>query len=185
MGVGSLLKSSYLLYFSQPATDRALFKLVKGKPIRSIVELGVGLGGRTERLLEVAAWQTECLPLRYAGIDLFDSRPAGQSPLSLKQAFHDLRATGATIRLIPGDPLSALVRMANALTGTDLLIVSAGQESQSLARAWKYVPRMIHPQSLVVQEAPGPAGKDTWRQLSPSDVERLAMQAGKALRRAA
>lgn len=186
MSVGSLIRSSYLLYFSQPAADRVLFKAMKSRPIRSIVEIGVGLGGRTERLLEVAAWRADCLPLKYAGIDLFDSRPAGHPRLTLKRAHHELRATGATIRLVPGDPAEALHRSANALTGTDLLLIAADQNADSLALAWRYIPRMIHPQSLVFQQdASGGAGKETWRQLRPAEIERLAAEASKAARRAA
>jgi hypothetical protein len=186
LSVGNLLRSSYLYYFSQPASDRSLFKAMKGRPIRSIVEIGVALGGRTERLLEVAAWQPDCLPLKYAGIDLFDSRPVGRPKLSLKQAFHDLRATGATIRLVPGDPLSALSRTANALTGTDLLLISGPQDLQSLAAAWKYVPRMIHPETLVfVEDSGGTAKNATWRLVPAAEITRLAAAAGRALRQAA
>lgn len=186
MSVGSLIRSSYLLYLSQPAADRVLFKGMKGRPIRSIVEIGVGLGGRTERLFEVAAWRPDCLPLKYCGIDLFDSRPANQPRLTLKRAHHDLRATGAKIRLVPGDPADALHRCANALTGTDLLIVSAHQDAASLARAWRYIPRMLHPQSLVfVQDASGGTGKEFWRQVRHDEIERLAAEARKAVRLAA
>ena len=69
MSVGSLLRNSYLLYFSQPAADRALYKALAGRPVRSIVELGISLGERTTRLLEVASWRSDCLPLRYTGIE--------------------------------------------------------------------------------------------------------------------
>jgi hypothetical protein len=186
VSVGSLIRSSYLLYFSKPAADRVLFSAMKGRPIRSIVELGVGLGGRTERILEVAAWRGQSPTLRYAGIDQFESRPADQPRLTLKQAHHDLRATGATVRLIPGDPYSALARMANSLVGTDLLLIAAGQDADSLAVAWRYVPRMIHPQTLIFQQtaAQGP-GKESWRPLQPADIDKLAAAAGKSARRAA
>ena len=190
MSIGSLIRSSYLLYFAQPAADRALYWALKSRPIRTIVELGIGLGSasgnRTERLLEVAAWRRDCLPLAYTAIDLFESRPAHQPRLTLKQAFHDLRPTGANIRLVPGDPYSALVRTANALTGTDLLIIAADQDRESLAQAWRFVPRMIHPRTLIFQQdaASGP-GKETWRQLKHDDVLKLAADATRAVRRAA
>jgi hypothetical protein len=185
LSFGALIRSSYLLYFSQPATDRVLFKAMKGRPIHSIVELGIGLGGRTERLLEVARWGTRGRQLKYAGIDLFESRVQSRPRLSLKKAFHALRATGASIRLLPGDPYSVLSRMANALTGTDLLLIAADQDRESIAACWRFVPRMIHPQTLVfVQESGGP-GKVLWRQLRQDEVLRLAGQASRALRRAA
>src|SRR5437667_2670849 len=87
VSVGSLLRSFYLLYFSQPAADRALFRAVRARPIRSIVELGISLNRRTPRLLEIAGWRTGNSPLRYTGIDQFESRPADQPSLSVKQAF--------------------------------------------------------------------------------------------------
>jgi hypothetical protein len=186
LSVGSLVRSAYLSYLSQPAADRPLWKAIKSRPIRSIVELGVSLGGRTERVLEVAAWRRDCLPLAYCGIDLFDARPGDQPRLPLKQAFHDLRATGATIRLVPGEPAAALSRTANALTGTDLLLIAAGQSAESLAEAWRFVPRMIHAKTLIfVQGADAGTGREIWQQLTTPEVEKLAVQAGRGRRRAA
>lgn len=158
---------------------------MKGRTIRSIVELGIDLSGRTQRILEVAAWRKESLPLRYTGIDLFEARPANQSPLPLKRAFHDLRATGAKVQLVPGDPLSALLRTANSLAGTDLLIVAADQDRDSLERSWMYIPRMLHAESIIFVQEPGQAGKDVWRQIRFEDVQKLAVHASKSLRRAA
>jgi hypothetical protein len=185
LSVGRLLRSLYLLYFSRPASDRVLWKAVKSRPVRSIVEIGVGLGGRTERLLEIAAWRAEGGSLKYAGIDLFECRPPGQAPLALKQAYHDLRATGHTIRLLPGDPYTALARSANALTGTDLVIISGEQDPESLERAWRYLPRMLHEQSLVFQQTETGKTPPGWRQLPLEEIQRLASVAGKTHRRAA
>src|SRR2546421_4271106 len=92
VSVARLLRSFSLLYFSQPATDRALYRAVRSRPIRSIVELGISLTSRTPRLLEIAGWGAASLPLRYTGIDLFESRPANQPALSLKQAFASLQS---------------------------------------------------------------------------------------------
>jgi hypothetical protein len=186
LSVGNLLRSSYLLYFSQPAADRHLFKAMKGKPIRSIVELGIDLPGRTERLLEVAAWRADCLPLRYTGIDPFDSRPASQPKLSLKQAFAQLRPSGAKVQLVPGEPFAALSRVANSLSATDLLLISLVYDKESLSPAWKYVPRMLGPHSLVYVQEPGSAaGKETWRPLQSVEITSLAAQATQSLRRSA
>jgi len=186
LSVGSLVRSSYLLYFSHPAADRVLFRAMKGRPIRSIVELGVGLGHRTERVLEVAAWKTDPRQIRYAGIDLFESRPAGQPRLALKQAYRELRATGAKIRLIPGNPYAALASMANALVGADLVLIGAGLDGESLARAWRYFPRMIHPLTLVFQQDGGAGiGKEIWRPVTHAQIEMLAAGASRAIRRAA
>jgi hypothetical protein len=104
----------------------------------------------------------------------------------LKQAFGDLRGTGVTARLVPGDPHSALARTANSLSGTDLLILSADIDRDSLAQAWRFVPRMVHANTLVFQQIAGPGpGKHTWKQLAYGEVLRLAEQSRGALRRAA
>jgi hypothetical protein len=186
LSVGRLVRSSYLLYFSQPAGDRVLWRAIQGRAIRSIVELGIGLGGRTERVLEVAAWKTDRQAIRYAGIDLFESRPAGQPALSLKRAHRELRATGAKVRLIPGHPYLALAQMANALVGADLVLIAAGQDGESLAGAWRYFPRMIHGQTLVFQQdAAAGAGQEVWRPVTHAEIEMLANAASRGIRRAA
>ena len=186
VSLGSLIRSIWLLYFSQPAGDRFLYKAVKGKSIRSVVEIGIGSGLRTQQMLEVLCWQAASTPLLYTGIDLFESRPKAQPGLALKQAFHDLRRPGVQVKLVPGEPYDALVRAANGLAGTDLLIISADQDQGSLQRAWTYMPRMLHAGSLILQEdADSKTGKTCYRRLTLLDVQRSATVASRALRRAA
>lgn len=186
MSAGSLIRSTWLLYFSPPAPDRTLYKAIKGKSIRSVVEIGIGSGLRTQRMLEVLTWQPANEPLRYTGIDLFEARPTHQPGLTLKGAFHDLRRPGVQLKLVPGAPYDALVRAANGLAGTDLLIISADQDRTSLERAWTYVPRMLHTGSLIYQEdADSKTGKTSYRRLTLLDVQRNAAISSRALRRAA
>lgn len=186
MSAGSLIRSTWLLYFSQPAPDRFLYKAVKGKSIKSVVEIGIGNGLRTQRVLEVLAWNGANLPLKYTGVDLFEARPQSQPGLALKQAFHDLRRPDVQVKLVPGDPYDALVRAANGLAGTDLLIISADQDRASLERAWTYMPRMLHAGSLIFQEdGDAKTGKSSYRRLSLLDIQRNAAVASRAMRRAA
>jgi len=185
VSVGSLLRSFYLLYFSQPSSDRALYRAVRACPIRSIVELGISLDRRTPRLLEIAAWRSANLPLRYTGIDLFEARPANQPSLPLKQAFAKLQSPSIRVQLVPGDPATALRRTANSLVGTDLLIISADQDRDSLTAAWTWMPRMLTLSSLVFLEQPAEKpGQTSWHRLSLADIQRLAAEA-KPARRAA
>ncbi len=190
LSVVRLIRSSYLLYFAQPAADRALYRAIQRQPVRAIVEIGIGLGEtdgqRTERILEIAGWRGDCLPLAYTGIDLFESRPAGLPRLALKEAFGALRASGAKTRLVPGEAYSALARTANALAGTDLLVISAEVDRESLASAWRFVPRMIHPRTLILLQDTGTTvGRSTWRQVKHDEALKLAADANRALRRAA
>jgi hypothetical protein len=184
LSVGRLLRSLYLLYLSQPASRRGLYKAVRARPVRSIVELGIGLGGRTERILEIAGWRAESL--RYTGVDLFEARPGGAQGISLKEAFAQLQLPGVRVQLVPGDPYTALLRVANALVGTDLLLISANQDPESLARAWTWVPRMLTPTSLVfLEEAGAKAGETHWRQVPSDEIQRLATAVSRSQRRAA
>jgi len=186
LSVGSLLRSSYLLYFSQPLADRAVYKAVTGRKVRTIVEIGIGLAGRTQRLLEVAAWRRDCLPLRYTGIDLFEARPSHAPGVSLKQAFAQLRLPNVKVQLVPGDPYSALRRVANSLTGTDLLLIAGDQDAESLARAWTWLPRMLTQKSLIFLEEPAAKpGQKHWRSLKLQEIEEHASKASRAHRRAA
>ncbi len=186
MSLGNLLHSLWLLYFSKPAADRTLYKALRAKPIRSIVELGVGLPLRTPRLLQLASGKAAAEPIRYTGIDLFDARQSGQPNLSLKQAHAALQLPHVRVQLVPGDPHAALKRVANSLAGTDLLLISAHQDRDSLARAWTWLPRMLTTNSLIFVEEPAaqPAAS-IWKPLTLAEIQKLATQSSKSIRRAA
>src|SRR5438874_982840 len=80
------------------------------------------------------------------------TRPAQQGTLTLKQAFGGLRLPKVQVQLVPGDPHTALRRVANSLANTDLLLIAADRDHESLARAWTWVPRMLTATSLVLIE---------------------------------
>jgi hypothetical protein len=186
LSLGRLLHSLWLRYFSKPAADRTLYKALRTRPIRSIVELGVGLPFRTPRLLQFASGKTSGEPIRYCGIDLFEARPGGQPTLSLKQTFAALQLPSVRVQLVPGDPHSALKRVANSLAGTDLLLIAADQDRDSLARAWTWMPRMLTTTSLVfVEESGAPPATGAWKPLSLAEIQKLATESSKTVRRAA
>jgi hypothetical protein len=201
LSLRQFLRSSYLFYFSQPVAERSLLRAVSrnSEPIRSIVEIGVGTGARTRRLLEVVGWSAAGdTPLKYTGIDMFEGRPAGTPGMSLKEAFNKLKTPNVKMQFVPGDPYQALARTANMLTGTDLLVISAGLDENSLAKAWMYIPRMLQPKTLVfLQEriaapnstADGNSGKsqvtETYKPLTALEIERLAAAGSKKSHRRA
>jgi hypothetical protein len=168
------LKSFCIANFSRPASQRCLYRAIRRGRVTSIVEVGVGPGQRALRMIEIAACRGQSV--RYTGIDEFESRsPDRGEGLTLKQAYQRLRTTEAAIQLVPGDPLAALTRAANSLTGTDLLVISADIEAHSLRGAWRYVPRMLHRGSLVYLEEPEAGGIGTrFVRLSAGEVNRLA-----------
>jgi hypothetical protein len=182
-----MLRYYYLTWFSQPVADRPLYQTVAKRPLRSIVELGVGNAVRAKRLLEMAIKpQHAAEPLRYTGIDLFEARDKKSPGLTLKEAYSQLKTDHVKLQLLPGDPLSALSRSANSLAGTDVLIISFDQVGDSLEQAWRFVPRMLHASSLVyLERAAKKPGETNFELLPLAQISRLATQAKRATRHAA
>lgn len=172
----SLIRHIYLAYFSQPKADRILYRLIRRHRICRIVELGVGNGLRATRLIKSVQSANPAAAIKYTGIDLFEMRPTGgPTGMPLKDAYRLLKSTGIQPQLVPGDPFSALARVANALQGTELVVISADQDRASLARAWFYLPRLLTPTSLIFsEELDATSGVTALRQLTPLEIERLA-----------
>ncbi|MFM9069278.1 MAG: hypothetical protein ACKOUR_18390 [Planctomycetota bacterium] len=174
MSALQFLKNLHLAYLSKPVADRVIYQAaVKHRP-KSIVELGVQSGQRTQKLLQRLLQETPAAELRYTGIDLFEARPAESPGLALKQAYALFKPLGIKTQLIPGDPSSALARSANNLRETDLLIISADQPAEALERAWIYVPRMLKPTSLVYWETTTAPGVTTFRLVTADEITALA-----------
>ena len=146
MAAASFFRSIYLSYFVKPQCERPLFRsLAKLKPQR-IVEVGLEHGDRAMDLIELAQRHRPTVEIRYTGIDWFDAKPAGE-PLQIKEAHRMLKSTGATVQLIPGEPISTLARVANNLTSSDVLILSS--EVMTDEPDWYFVPRMLNDHSVV------------------------------------
>ena len=169
----SLLHYLYLAYLSRPACDRQLYRGLRSWRAGSIVELGMGDAARTRRMLQIAKRYSSAQNVRYTGIDLFEARPTQQPAFPLKTAHQQLQIAGVRLQLAPGDPLSALTRLANTLVGTDLLLVSAGVDAESLERAWFFVPRMLHERSRVLREERTASGS-LLRSLTLAEIHKLA-----------
>jgi hypothetical protein len=107
-------------------------------------------------------------------LDAFDARAHHLPPLSVKDIHRALTPTGVPVRIVPGDADVCLAQTANALAGTDLLIISAPQNEAGLEQAWFYVPRMLHERSLVLLQRVDAQGEVTFQPLSSADVQRRA-----------
>ncbi|MEX0711258.1 MAG: hypothetical protein WD278_02845 [Pirellulales bacterium] len=167
-------RSIYLSYFSKPAQFRPLYRLIRKRRVRKILEIGVGTLERTVRMIELAGGRNG--PASYTGIDLFELRSAAGRPgVPLKLAHRRLSRLAARARLIPGDPLTALARTANALGTFDLIVVSADQDPQSMSKAWFYLPRLIKDGTCVLVEQSDPTG--ALQLLTVPEIERRAADA--------
>src|ERR1700675_14598 len=88
------LRYLQLAYFSNPAGDRLIYRLIRRRKVRKILEIGIGTASRAVRMIDLARRGVPGEAVRYAAIDLFESR-GGDSPsgLSLKDAHRLLKST--------------------------------------------------------------------------------------------
>ncbi len=168
MSATNLLKYLHLAYFSRHKTERPLFRIIRKLQAGHLVHIGVGTGELAQQMIELAAGNSRRSEVRYTGIDLFEMRSDGKPGLTLKRAHRLLKPLPAKTQLVPGDPYSAIARVANSLPDNDLVVISADQDTSSLEQAWFFLPRMLHDDSLVLIE--DSEAEDGYRVLDASAV---------------
>lgn len=166
MGVAQLLRYTRLAFFSKESTDRELFQTVRRRRVSRIVEVGIDAVERTAQALRLARDASGNVEVRYAGFDRFEERGADQPALPLITAHRALGKTGATVRLTPGEPAAAVAAIANSLADTDLILVSGTLTAGRLAPLWPFLPRMCHPETVVLR-----AQDDAWEELDPAALD--------------
>ena len=176
MAAANWFRYAYLSRLSRPAGHRQLYRLVKRQQICRIIEVGISDMGRAISLIEVAQRYAGGQKVWYTGIDWFDARQPGQPKLTLKDAYCDLRATGATVRLVPGAPGRSLAAAANAHQNTDLILISPGVTEDDLRGAWFYVPRMLHDKTTILHEGRDAKGEPSITSLSRTQVAEWAVR---------
>lgn len=168
---------AYLAHLSRPKAGRKLYRLVKRRKICRIVEVGISDLQRTVLLIRTAQRYARGNPVTYAGLDWFDARPDDQAGLSLKDAYRALRPTGASVRLVPGEPAASLAAVANSFPHTGLLLLAPSVDEVELARYWMFVPRMLDDRSVVLREHRGAEGEPLLQPLSTAELSQYARAA--------
>ena len=167
-------QSFYYCHFASPRSDRVLYRAVRRSGASRILELGMGTGRRAARLIRMAQHHDQPGAVRYVGLDPFEARTASDGPgMSLKLAYRMLRATGARVQLLPGEPLAVLAQAANSLGPVDLVIFSARLDPRLLAETWYYVPRLLHSESEVYVETELPGNGRSLRCVEPGEIAAL------------
>ena len=172
-GLG-LVRRLWLTRLSQPAAERPLYRHVLAQRPRRILEIGLGMLDRSERLLRAAAGGSE--PVHFVGLDRFEGRAPSDPPgVSLKTAHKRLHALGR-IQLVPGNADAALARLCNHLGTFDLVLVSADTDERHLERAWLFLQRITTPATtLFLETRSGTAA--TWRVVPRQRLDELAARA--------
>ena len=174
MAAANWFRYTYLAHLSRPKAVRHLYRLVSRSCASRIVEVGISDLKRAIAMIEVA--QRACVdkPINYTAIDWFESRPSSGSALPLKEAYRQLRATGANVRLVPGAPGAALSAAANAHQHTDLILIGPEVTDADMKRAWFFVPRMLHADSTVLREHRDSSGQPVFSSVSRTQIAEWA-----------
>lgn len=171
-GMG-FVRRLWLTRLSKPAAERPLFRHVLAKRPRRILELGLGMLVRTERLLQAAGGAE---PAQYVGLDRFEGRTPSDPPgVSLKAAHQRLHALGR-VQLVPGNADASLARLCNHLGTFELVIVSADTDERHLERSWFFIQRLSTPATTLFVESRSAAGS-TWSVMPRSRLDELAAKA--------
>jgi hypothetical protein len=178
VAAASWLKFAFLAHFSQPRTQRQLFRLIKVHKVCRIVEVGIFSLERTTAMISVAQRFAGTNPVNYTGLDWFDARDVELPRLTLKDAHRQLQATGATVRLVPGEPARSVAAIANSHQHTGLLLLSSPVSESTLAPAWFFFPRMVDGQSIVLRERIDTADRPTFELLKNSLLAKQAATLG-------
>jgi len=169
-----------LVLFGKPESDRVIYKSVAKSTPLTIVEFGLDNAVRAENMIRVV--QRRCqdnAPIKYTGIDLFEGRPAGDKSLPLIEAHRRLSRTGAKIRLLPGDFVSSVQRLANQMQNVDLMVITARHSMTEISPSWFYVPRMLSESGSVMLKCVGD-GDETFLRITRKEIELLAQRSGPA-----
>lgn len=148
MSLSQLWNSVKVLHFSQPASDRPLYRAVRGRTIHSVLEVNVGSGARSERLIDWLRAQGQTGPIRYAAIDDFEL--GGEGHIGLKAYHQRLSQRGAKPFPVPGDVAAAMRRVAQTVGAVDLLVFDLEAAQWHSAAIAAIAPRLVHPQTLVL-----------------------------------
>lgn len=178
------IRHFYLAHFSQPAPDRVAYSLIRKHAPRSIFEFGVGTALRAERMIEMAAGAASAAEISYTGVDQFEARPDdAPAGISLKQAHCKLVASGARVRLLPGDAFGVLSRTPTKPGAADLIVIAADHDAAALARAWYLIERLAHQRTQILWQEPKPAAAGAFRIVSHEEL-RILSGSGRRLRAA-
>jgi hypothetical protein len=173
-----LFRRLWLTRLSKPAAERVIYRHVLQSPPRRIIELGLGLLGRTERLLQTVP---AAEPVHYVGLDRFEGRtPADPPGVTLKEA-HQRLTKLARVQLVPGNVDTSLARLCNHLGVFDLVLIAADTDERHLERCWFFLQRITTAGTTVFLES-RTAGGSRWTTLPKARVDELAAQT--VLRRA-
>ncbi|MDP1564443.1 MAG: hypothetical protein Q8M16_23935 [Pirellulaceae bacterium] len=175
----SYWQSFWWSYFAQLPEDRLCYRLIQKHKLVSIMEIGMEDAVRSERMLQMALRTAGPRVVNYVGIDLFEAHPeADGEQLTLKAAHQLLTATGARVKLVPGDAYSALSRTANSLKGIELVVIGWDNPAEVLAKCWNFIPRFLADNAIILQQG-GEEEKFQFKAVTIEEIKQRAAEQAK------
>jgi hypothetical protein len=148
--------------FGVPKRYRNIIKTVRAQQSRSILEVGVYRGTRSEQMIKTALMSHPASEVRYYGFDLFEGlnqdllkSEFSKIPAPEKEIQAMLEKTGASIRLIKGfsqETLPAFLKEWKEAGSEpiDFAFIDGGHAEETIASDWHYVSQMMGPRSIVI-----------------------------------
>jgi hypothetical protein len=155
-----LLQYGIRRFLSTPRRYRNLFRLVRERRCRSLLEVGTYDGEHGRQLIETAALRWPRPEIQYYGFDLFEDltetdlrREFSKRPPPQHAVQARLEATGARVHLFKGysrETLPRLVRQTDRPRHFDFVLIDGGHSHETIASDWAAVRALVGPASVVV-----------------------------------
>ncbi len=176
-----LLQATYFSYLSRPAAERPVYRAICRIRPAAILELGIGDGQRALRMLRLASLYRPPGEIRYTGLDRFEDRTSQDGPgMTLKLAYRMLGRSGATIRLLPGEPLESLGARANDLGQFDVVVISRRLDYRRAGWAWYFLPRLLNERTVIFRENALPGGRLVVEPVGQAEIRALAQASSRS-----
>ena len=180
VAAASRLEFAQYCYFLRPVAERALHRLIQKRKPGTVIEIGLGDGERSVRLIK-SVLRFRPHGGRYYGIDPFEAN-ADRPHISLKEAYLRLRRLQCEATFFPGHPAIVIPNVANQITDVELLVVGPEVDASDLVDTFPFWPRMLDKGGVVAQYD---AAAEKYLVLSWDDVTERARQQTRQQRRAA
>ena len=147
-------------FLSRPRRYRNLFRLVRARRSRTLLEVGTYDGEHARQLIETAALHWPAADVQYFGFDLFEDltdevlkKEFSKRPPAQRVVASKLTANGAKVHLSRGysrDTLPALLFQTDRPAHFDFVLIDGGHAQETIQADWEVVRSLMGPQSVVV-----------------------------------
>lgn len=134
-----------------------IFKEVKKKRPKNIMEIGVWTGERARKMIAISSKFHEADQINYYGFDLFEpmnsekfNKEVSKQPPALSEVRTKLEKTGVNIHLYKGDTTSTLPELEGKLPGMDFIFIDGGHSLETIASDWYYASKFVASDGVVI-----------------------------------